>query len=46
MFEMVKEHFKVVFATRSFALSLYIEEADESGSFKENNIHARLRSQK
>jgi 5-carboxymethyl-2-hydroxymuconate isomerase len=46
MFEMVKVHFKGVFTTRSFALSLYIEEADESGSFKENNIHARLRSQK
>ena len=46
MFEMVKEHLSEVFASRSFALSLYVEEADENGSFKENNIHARLRSQK
>jgi 5-carboxymethyl-2-hydroxymuconate isomerase len=46
MFEMVKGHFNGIFASRSFALSLYIEEADENGSFKENNIHTRLRSQK
>ena len=46
MFEMIKAHFQSVFASRSFALSLYVEEADENGSFKENNIHARLRSQK
>jgi len=43
MFDMVKEHFKQTFASRSFALSLYVEEADENGSFKENNIHARLK---
>ena len=46
MFGMVKEHFKTTFASRSFALSLYVEEADPNGSFKENNIHARLRSPK
>jgi 5-carboxymethyl-2-hydroxymuconate isomerase len=45
MFGIVREHFKPVFDTRSFALSLYVEEADENGSFKENNIHARLKSQ-
>jgi 5-carboxymethyl-2-hydroxymuconate isomerase len=46
MFEIVKAHLKPVFESRSFALSLYIEEADESGSYKANNIHDRLRSRK
>jgi 5-carboxymethyl-2-hydroxymuconate isomerase len=46
MFALVKDHFQPIFSTRSFALSLYVEEADEKGSYKENNIHARLRSQK
>jgi 5-carboxymethyl-2-hydroxymuconate isomerase len=46
MFQMVKEHFRQTFDTRSFALSLYVDEADENGSFKENNIHARLKKQK
>jgi 5-carboxymethyl-2-hydroxymuconate isomerase len=42
MFGMVKEHFQPVFDSRSVALSMYVEEADENGSFKANNIHARL----
>jgi 5-carboxymethyl-2-hydroxymuconate isomerase len=46
MFEMVKEHFRKTFDSRSIALSLYVEEADENGSYKANNIHARLKKQK
>jgi 5-carboxymethyl-2-hydroxymuconate isomerase len=44
LFEIVKAHFQPVFASRSFALSLYVEENDEKGSYKENNIHARLKN--
>ncbi|CAB3796294.1 5-carboxymethyl-2-hydroxymuconate Delta-isomerase [Pararobbsia alpina] len=44
LFSVVKEHLQPVFDTRSFALSLYVEEADENGSYKENNIHARLKN--
>jgi 5-carboxymethyl-2-hydroxymuconate isomerase len=46
MFDLVKEHFQPVFATRSFALSMYVEQSDDNFSYKENNIHARLRSAK
>jgi len=46
MFEIVKAHLKPIFDSRSIALSLYIEEADEGGSYKVNNIHDRLRGQK
>lgn len=43
LFEAVKTHFAPLFAERYLALSLYVEEADEAGSFKHNNIHARFR---
>lgn len=42
LFEIVREHLQPVFDTRSFALSMYIEEVDEAGSYKLNNIRARL----
>ena len=42
LFEIVREHLQLVLDTRSIALSMYIEEADEAGSYKLNNIHARL----
>ena len=44
LFEAVKAHFADLFARRYLSLSLYVEEADEAGSFKHNNIHARFRS--
>jgi len=43
LFEAVKTHFAALFARRYLALSLYVEEADEAGSFKHNNIHHRFR---
>jgi 5-carboxymethyl-2-hydroxymuconate isomerase len=43
MFELIKAHFKPVFDSRYFALSFYIEEADEKGSYKLNNIHSRFK---
>lgn len=43
LFEQLKAHTADLFARRSLALSLYVEEADEAGSFKHNNIHKRFR---
>lgn len=43
LFEKVKAHFAELYERRYLALSLYVEEADEAGSFKHNNIHKRFR---
>lgn len=43
LFEQIKADLAPLFARRYLALSLYVEEADEQGSFKHNNIHARFR---
>jgi 5-carboxymethyl-2-hydroxymuconate isomerase len=43
LFEAVKAHFAALFERRYLALSLYVEETDEAGSFKHNNIHKRFR---
>lgn len=44
MFEIIKRHFAKLYSERLLALTLYVEEADENGSFKQNNIHAKFRS--
>ena len=44
MFEIVKQHFRVLFPTHLIALSLYVEELDEKGAFRDNNIHLRSKS--
>lgn len=44
LFSQIEAHFAELFARRGLALSLYVEEADEAGSFKKNNIHARFRA--
>ncbi len=44
MFDIVKAHFEKIFAERYLALSLYVEEADENGSFKQNNIHRKFKA--
>jgi 5-carboxymethyl-2-hydroxymuconate isomerase len=41
-FGIVERHFDDLFARRGLALSLYVEEADEAGSFKRNNLHQRF----
>lgn len=41
LFEMVKQHFAALFARRGLALSLEIVEFSESGTWKQNNLHAR-----
>ena len=43
LFEQIKTHFAELYARRYLALSLYVEEADEAGSFKHNNIHKRFK---
>jgi len=43
LFAAVKLHLEPLFERRYLALSMYIDEADEAGSFKHNNIHHRFR---
>ncbi len=43
IFELIRTHFADLSARRYLALSLYVEEADEAGSFKQNNLHARFK---
>jgi len=43
LFEQIKAHFAELYVRRYLALSLYVEEADEAGSFKHNNIHKRFK---
>ena len=43
LFEQIKAHFADLYARRYLALSLYVEEADEAGSFKHNKIHKRFK---
>lgn len=43
LFEQIKTHFADLYGRRYLALSLYVEEADEAGSFKHNNIHKRFK---
>lgn len=43
LFEAVKAHLADLQARRYLALALYVEEIDEGGSWKANNIHAKFR---
>ena len=43
LFDQIKAHLEPLFAKRFLALSMYVEEADEAGSFKHNNLHVRFR---
>lgn len=43
MFEMIKEHFAGLFASRYLALSMELVEFSEAGTYKHNNIHARYK---
>ena len=43
LFEMIKAHFSALEAKRYLALSMEIVEFSESGTWKQNNIHARYR---
>jgi len=44
LFEMMKEHFAKLYASRYLALSLELYEFSEAGTLKHNNVHARFKS--
>ena len=43
LFQMICAHFAALFQQRTLALSLEISEFSESGTWKQNNIHARYK---
>ncbi|MDP3537993.1 MAG: 5-carboxymethyl-2-hydroxymuconate Delta-isomerase [Azonexus sp.] len=43
LFKMIGEHFAAIFQKRTLALSMEIVEFSESGTWKQNNIHARYK---
>jgi len=45
LFAMMREHFAPIFATRYLALSMEFGEFSESGTYKQNNLHARFRKE-
>ena len=42
LFEIIKAHFAPLSARQGLALSLYLDEVDESGSWKHNTLNERL----
>jgi 5-carboxymethyl-2-hydroxymuconate isomerase len=44
LFEVIKQHFATEFEKHGLALSLEINEFSESGTWKHNNLHARLKA--
>jgi len=43
LFEIIKQHFENLFAQTGLALSMEINEFSEAGTWKHNNLHARLK---
>jgi 5-carboxymethyl-2-hydroxymuconate isomerase len=44
LFELIKAHFADLMSRRYLALSMYVEEVDEAGSYKHNNIHRKFKA--
>ncbi|MFL9903472.1 5-carboxymethyl-2-hydroxymuconate Delta-isomerase [Paraburkholderia fungorum] len=44
LFELIKRHFAAEFEKHGLALSLEINEFSEAGTWKHNNLHARLKA--
>jgi 5-carboxymethyl-2-hydroxymuconate isomerase len=44
LFDVIKAHFAELMERRYLALSMYVEEVDESGSYKHNNIHRKFKA--
>ncbi|HZZ12275.1 MAG TPA: 5-carboxymethyl-2-hydroxymuconate Delta-isomerase [Paraburkholderia sp.] len=44
LFEVIKQHFAIEFEKTGLALSLEINEFSEAGTWKHNNLHARLKA--
>ncbi|CAM3069023.1 5-carboxymethyl-2-hydroxymuconate Delta-isomerase [Filibacter tadaridae] len=45
LFEVIKDHFSIIMSKRYLALSMELYEFSESGSYKQNNIHARFKKE-
>ncbi|MFB9128955.1 5-carboxymethyl-2-hydroxymuconate Delta-isomerase [Paraburkholderia dipogonis] len=45
LFALIKQHFATEFAQHGLALSLEINEFSEAGTWKHNNLHARLKAE-
>ena len=45
LFALIKEHFATKFEQHGLALSLEINEFSEAGTWKHNNLHARLKAE-
>lgn len=43
LFEAIKAELKPIYDNRFLAISLYVEEASDDASFKQNNLHSRFR---
>nr|WP_241018359.1 5-carboxymethyl-2-hydroxymuconate Delta-isomerase [Paraburkholderia sp. Tr-20389] len=43
LFDVIKQHFTAAFEKQGLALSLEINEFSEAGTWKHNNLHARLK---
>ncbi len=46
LLEVLKSHFAEVFAQKALALSVEVNEFNELGTWKHNNVHARLKAGK
>ena len=44
LFTLIEAHFAEIASRRYLALSMYVEEADEAGSYKHNNIHRKFKA--
>ena len=44
LFDIIKAHFAEFAERRYLALSMYVEEVDETGSYKHNNIHRKFKT--
>ncbi|MGH8780873.1 5-carboxymethyl-2-hydroxymuconate Delta-isomerase [Paraburkholderia sp.] len=44
LFELIKQHFATEFDAQGLALSMEISEFSETGTWKHNNLHARLKA--
>jgi 5-carboxymethyl-2-hydroxymuconate isomerase len=44
LFDAIRAHFAVQFETQGLALSLELSEFSEAGTWKHNNLHARLKA--
>ena len=45
LFALIKAHFAEIASRRYLALSMYVEDVDEAGSYKHNNIHRKFKAQ-